>query len=139
MPYRLSPRNSLLGCGFILMALSIILVGSLLLLLQNERNRASYPGAKAIKGQNFTSLNLERQFLRFENAYVSRDSLVAIRKWYSESFAISSYRSRTEDGETCVFLRQSVRDKPINRRVLITICDTASGRSIYVTSLFSRH
>lgn len=129
----------LLGCLLVFLVVVITVVVILVLFLNAEFHRGHYPGSRAVPNQNYVTFNLQRQYLRVENAYQSRDALLDIYVWYEQEFGFTDFKRVYEPQGDCLELDRADSQIDVNWRVTVLICETRSGQAIFITRFVSRH
>ena len=121
-------RKILTGCA-ILVLLAVLGTAALLASsVSRERNRAQYPGSVALTGHsNYASL--PSQF-RWDNSYRTTDPFPVVYQWYSTTFELGAEARALGD---CILLDGTTTAFVIERYTSVVLCDTPSGRLIYVT------
>lgn len=117
-----------MGCGVIIMVMflgGVALLGSS---INRERKRAQYPGSVALTGHSNYSA-LPSQF-RWDNSYRTTDPFPAVYEWYSTTFDLGSEARAL--GE-CILLDGTAGAFVVERYTSVVLCDTPTGRLIYVT------
>ena len=127
------------GCvGLFLFGIVLISFG-LFLWVTNQREATRYPAGKPVPNQNFTKLNSQRQYLRMENAYLTKDNLKTVHLWYADKFKIRNFNRSTDSGGECISLGRSDDNLLVKQRISITICEISQGQMIWVTRIVSRY
>lgn len=104
---------------------AVALLGSF---VSRERKQAQYPGSISLTGHsNYASL--PSQF-RWDNSYRTTDSFPAVYQWYSTTFDLGAEARALGD---CILLDGTKRALVVERYTSVVLCDTPSGRLIYVT------
>ena len=109
----------------------MVLLGGLALLgssVNRERKRAQYPGSVSLTGHSNYSA-LPSQF-RWDNSYRTTDSFPTVYQWYSTTFDLGAEARALGD---CILLDGTKSAFVVERYTSVVLCDTPSGRLIYVT------
>jgi hypothetical protein len=108
------------------------LVGLLLTaawLAARYQDAADYPGASRVSGQNIYKFS-PNLTIRRDTAYRTDDPFPAVYNYYSAGFALGpeSYAQ-----SNCIQMADAVTEMRVFKRTMsVTVCDTRSGRLIFV-------
>lgn len=116
------------GCGVIILAALLVLVGTFFLLADLDRKNAQYPGSTLISSHsNYKGLPLE--FL-WDDSYLTADNFTAVYNWYSITFDLGS---EARAAERCILLEGTNTNVAISRHISVFLCNTPGGQMVYVT------
>lgn len=108
-----------------LMLLAILVA----LLILSERGAGSYPGARLVSDHAIYGM-LPRPYIRRDFSYRTSDDFTAVYNWYSTGLDLGP-ETRAQSG--CILL-EDIRTVwlVVQRYTSATICDTPSGRMMFV-------
>lgn len=121
-------QNLVLGCGLTSILLMVAILGIGGYLWQSERDAAHYPGAVRISSHsNYQSLPRE---IRWDDSYRTADPFPDVYNWYSNGFGLGP---EARANSNCILIEGSQRQALIERYTGVMLCDTPTGRMIFVT------
>jgi hypothetical protein len=113
----------LAGWGFLM-----LLVAAALLALFLSRRALIYPEARIVSDHSTYGL-LPRPYLRQDLSLRSADLFPAVYNWYSTELDLGP-EARAQS--RCIFLEAAGAWFVVKRYTSVTVCDTASGRMMFV-------
>ena len=129
MPEHLRTYNYkwLAGCGTFMLLLGLAVAAAAVWALQQQRQRAHYPGALAVSGHaNYRGLPAR---LRWDDAYRTPDLFVDVYRWYSLTFDLGA---EARASGTCIELEGEETRLGVQQLVTVTICSTPRGQVVTV-------
>ena len=121
-------RKILAGCGlFVLLAVTAV-IGLISLVVTLDRQSARYPDAEPISNhENYSGLPFN---YKWDNAYYTTDPFPAVYNWYSTGFNLGP---EARANGRCILMEGSEKRLTATRYTSVLLCDTPTGRMIYVT------
>lgn len=121
-------RKILAGCGIFVLIVIISLIGFGVLFISQDRQSARYPDAEPVsKHENYSGLPFE---YKWDNAYHTTDPFPAVYNWYSTGFDLGP---EARANGRCILLEGSEKRLAATRYMSVLLCDTPTGRMIYVS------
>jgi len=116
--------------GLIAIAALVLVAVFLAIALVRYNNMADYPGATNIAGGD-TIKYWPHFSVRRITSYRTSDPMPRVYNWYSNGFSLGPELYAIGD---CIQIAKSFTDyNVVEREISVTLCDTSSGRMIYVT------
>jgi hypothetical protein len=121
-------RRILAGCGlFVLVGITAVISLTAFFIAQ-DRESARYPDAKPISShENYSGLPFN---YKWDNSYHSTDPFPAVYNWYSTGFNLGP---EMRANGRCILMEGSETRLTATRRMSVLLCDTPTGRMIYVS------
>jgi hypothetical protein len=116
------------GCGILLFLGGLLLAGLTILAVDRAREVTRYPGAVQLSSHS-NYRGLPRQY-RWDDAYQTTDPFIQVYNWYSVQFDLGSERRALGQ---CILLEGSQSQITGERHISVLLCDTPTGRMIFVT------
>lgn len=118
----------LAGCGLVVLVLVAAVVGLAAMLLSWDRQSARYPDAEPIsQHQNYSGLPFN---YKWDNTYHTTDPFPAVYNWYSTGFDLGT---EMRANGSCILLEGSQKRLNATRYMSVLLCDTPTGRMIFVS------
>ncbi|MEM7031354.1 MAG: hypothetical protein AAF629_17465 [Chloroflexota bacterium] len=116
------------GCGLTIILGIVSLAIVTVVLLEQERETARYPGSiQVAQHSNYNAL--PREF-RWDDSYRTSDPFPQVYNWYSSNFNLGP---EARANGNCIMLYNSEKQMLVERYTGVMLCDTVKGRMIFVT------
>jgi hypothetical protein len=125
---KLTIRQLVIVSGLAAGLMLTLLVTFGVLALANQYRAADYPGAVLVSDHRMYKA-VPRLYFRRDTSYRSSDPFPHIYNWYSRSFSLGP-EARAQSA--CITLERADTIGVIQEYFSVTICDTASGRMMFV-------
>jgi hypothetical protein len=128
-------QPKLIWAGIALAALSIAIVffGLLSIMIVQDREAAWYPGSEKITNHDVIRI-FPNFFYRQDSSYKSQDDFTSVFNWYSGGFHLGP--EKTAQGG-CSLMYNTEDIYFIQRVISVTVCNTTSGRMVFVQRTLS--
>ncbi len=124
---RVTLQTILAGCGLAILVVAALAVLAGLGILNQARHAARYPGSTPISTHYRQRLPYS---IRWDNSYHTVDPFPKVFDWYSSTFDLGSENRAISN---CSQL-QAPQPQLVGQGVMsVILCDTPTGRLIYVT------
>ena len=133
MPGGLSNRHIMIGAGVLTGAILAVAAALGIVLASNQYQAADYPGSVLVADHTLSKVWPALVFRR-DTSYRSSDPLPAIYNWYSQRFRLGTERRAQS---ACITLERSNTWWLAQEYIGVTICDTATGRMMFVQRTFT--
>jgi hypothetical protein len=121
-------RKILAGCSLLFLIATAAVISLTALLIVQDRNSARYPDAELItEHNNYSGLPFN---YKWDNTYHTTDPFPAVYNWYSTGFDLGVEAKAIEG---CIYLEGSQKKLATTRYMSVLLCDTPTGRLIYVS------
>lgn len=93
---------------------------------------ADYPGAMLVSDHtNYTGLTIRR-----DTSYRTQDPFPDVYNWYSVGFSLGPEKAAQSN---CIYMEESAEQLIFSRQMAVHVCDTVSGRLIFVQRTVTIH
>ena len=131
-----SSRRLKLGLWLTVWAAVALLGLAVVALIYRTYRAADYPGATLVADHSIYKI-VPHFTVRQDAYYLTTDPFPAVYNWYSSGFKLGPER-HAESG--CILMAKSATTaRMIESQMSVTLCDTPTGRMIFVMRSFSLH
>ena len=127
----LANRTYLLGCGLLVLVLTLGLGMLIFFSVNRSLSAVRYPGSVPVPSH--TNRIIKRSYVRLDDSYRTQASLANLHSWYEDHLHLTT----TEVGEDCISLGGSSQQFVFHVNTFITMCETSSGQIIYISRVTS--
>lgn len=121
-------RKILAGCGILALVAITAVIALTAFFIAQDRESARYPDSKSItEHDNYSGLPFQ---YKWDNTYHTTDPFPAVYNWYSTGFDLGPEMRAMS---SCILMEGSEKRLAATRYMSVLLCDTPTGRMIYVS------